>query len=108
MAIDNDICYGFAGFELNYNHQPQTKLHKLYILPGTQGKGIGKRLLDTVEAIAIQAGQNKLLLNVNRYNSAFGFYEKNGFTIQAEIDIAIGNGYFMNDFVLEKKLILVD
>jgi len=41
---------------------------------------------------------------VNRYNAAKGFYEKLGFEITGTEDIDIGDGYFMNDFTMEKKL----
>jgi len=50
---------------------------------------------------AKEKGGNRLLLQVNRDNNANGFYEKHGFTILKEIDLAIGNGYFMNDYVME-------
>ena len=32
------------------------------------------------------------------------FYEKLGFTVIKEEDIDIGNGYLMNDYVMEKKI----
>jgi len=28
------------------------------------------------------------------------FYEKRGFTISEEVDIGIGEGYFMNDYIM--------
>jgi ribosomal protein S18 acetylase RimI-like enzyme len=43
-------------------------------------------------------------LNVNRYNKARFFYEKLGFVIMKEEDIDIGSGYYMIDYVMEKKL----
>jgi ribosomal protein S18 acetylase RimI-like enzyme len=51
-----------------------------------------------------QKGATSLLLNVNRNNPTKGFYEKLGFTVIKEEDIDIGNGYFMNDYVMEKKV----
>lgn len=42
-------------------------------------------------------------LNVNRYNKAKGFYERLGFNVIGEENIPIGNGYFMNDYVMEKR-----
>ena len=43
-------------------------------------------------------------LNVNKFNSAFNFYEKIGFkTVKKEI-IDIGNNYIMDDFVMEKDI----
>jgi hypothetical protein len=41
---------------------------------------------------------------MNRNNKARQFYEKNGFIIIKEEDIDIGNNYFMNDYVMEKRL----
>ena len=80
------------------------KLHKIYVLPGRQGKGLGKTLLHAVfEDIRPEGGQ-RLRLNVNRHNKARQFYERMGFTVIAEEDIDIGHGYFMNDFVMETPI----
>lgn len=79
------------------------KLHKLYCLPETQGKGYGKVLINEVADITRQAGKHTLDLNVNRYNKAKSFYEKMGFTVAYEEDIPIG-GYWMNDYVMRKTL----
>ena len=49
------------------------------------------------------SGAGILELNVNRYNkNALQFYTKQGFAIIKEEDIAIGKGFFMNDFVMQK------
>lgn len=77
------------------------KLHKIYVLPGRQGKGLGKTLLQFVFETIRSEGAKKLRLNVNRHNKARQFYERMGFAIIAEEDIDIGHGYFMNDFVME-------
>jgi hypothetical protein len=50
------------------------------------------------------AGAVLLYLNVNRHNKARLFYEKLGFIIAREEDNDIGNGFYMNDYVMEKKL----
>ena len=60
--------------------------------------------MDEIEKTIIQRGAVSLLLNVNRQNKAKFFYEKLGFTVIKEEDIDIGNGYFMNDYVMEKRL----
>jgi GNAT superfamily N-acetyltransferase len=77
------------------------KLHKIYIMPGRQGKGLGKMVLQFIFEMIRPEGATKLRLNVNRYNKARQFYEKMGFTLVKEEDVAIGNGYFMNDYVME-------
>ena len=49
-------------------------------------------------------GGVSLQLNVNRNNKAKEFYERQGFAVIKEEDIDIGNGYLMNDYVMEKVL----
>jgi ribosomal protein S18 acetylase RimI-like enzyme len=43
-------------------------------------------------------------LNVNRHNRAKAFYERQGYHVILEEDIAIGDGFFMNDYRMEKRL----
>ncbi len=93
---------GFAAFEPLQGGI--VKLHKLYLLPISQGRGYGRLLLDEVAARAVQVGGHYLELNVNRSNSARQFYEKLGFEMAREEDNYIGNGYWMNDYVMRKKL----
>lgn len=104
LAIENDIVLGFASFEHQYQHKAKTKIHKIYMLPESQGKGLGKLLIATIEKTAIDNGSNNLLLNVNRFNKALGFYQKMGFNIIEEINIEIGLGYLMEDYIMEKKI----
>ncbi|MGI8951778.1 MAG: GNAT family N-acetyltransferase [Chitinophagaceae bacterium] len=94
---------GFAAFGF-YDEPSIYKLHKLYVLPETQGTGIGKMLLEFIINEVKKLNATSLILNVNRNNKAKIFYEKNGFKIIKEEDIDIGNGYFMNDYVMEIKL----
>lgn len=37
-------------------------------------------------------------------NRARGFYERLGFNVTETVDIPIGEGYFMNDYVMEMDL----
>lgn len=95
---------GFTSYELNYHNNPVCKLHKIYILPSMQGKSVGKALLQEVAKIAREAGMQQVWLNVNRENKATGFYERFGFKKTGEEDIDIGNGYFMNDTIMQMNL----
>jgi GNAT superfamily N-acetyltransferase len=79
------------------------KLHKLYCLPKTQGKGYGRILINEIVNRVKQAGKTYLDLNVNRYNNARSFYEKLGFEVIYEEDVPIGP-YWMNDFVMRKRV----
>jgi RsiW-degrading membrane proteinase PrsW (M82 family)/ribosomal protein S18 acetylase RimI-like enzyme len=80
------------------------KLHKIYVLPSYQGKGTGRFAINELVKAMKRKGGTSLLLNVNRNNKAKDFYEKIGFTVIREEDIDIGNGFFMNDYVMELKL----
>ena len=82
----------------------RTKLHKIYLLPGQQGKNYGKLLINFTIEKAKENNSSILQLNVNRYNKARQFYEKQGFVVKYEDDIDIGNGYFMNDYIMELAL----
>lgn len=77
------------------------KLHKIYVLPGRQGKGLGRALLQFIFDAIRPEGATSLRLNVNRHNKARQFYERMGFAVIREEDIDIGKGYFMNDYVME-------
>jgi GNAT superfamily N-acetyltransferase len=77
------------------------KLHKIYFLPGQQGKGLGRSLLQFIFDEIGPEGAKTLRLNVNRYNKARQFYERMGFVVTREEDVPIGNDYFMNDYVME-------
>ncbi len=93
----------FAGYSPREENPEIYKLHKLYCLPETQGKGYGKILINEVIQKTLDAGKHTLDLNVNRYNKAKNFYEKMGFVVAYEEDIPIGP-YWMNDYVMRKKL----
>jgi N-acetylglutamate synthase-like GNAT family acetyltransferase len=80
------------------------KLNKIYVLPNQQRKSIGKMLINyVIEKVKEKAGID-LLLNVNRNNKAKQFYEHLGFKVLSEEDIDIGEGYFMNDYVMSYEL----
>ncbi|WP_395045914.1 GNAT family N-acetyltransferase [Flavobacterium sp.] len=104
LIEENNKYLGFCAYELNCESSSKTKLHKIYVLPETQGKGIGKILLNEVEKITLENNNSALFLNVNRYNNAQEFYKKQGYSVIKTIDIEIGNGYLMEDFVMEKTL----
>lgn len=104
LAVEEDNLLGFASFEHQYLGEQVTRLHKLYLLPEAQGKGVGKKLVDRVEEEAKKMQSILVSLNVNKYNKAYFFYEKIGFQNIGKELIPIGDGYFMDDFIMEKKL----
>ena len=104
LAKEEGICFGFASFESYYQNEKATKIHKIYILPEAQGKGIGKLLMDSIAVFAKENQSTSLLLNVNRFNKALTFYQKLGFEIFEEINIELEYGYLMEDYIMKKKI----
>ncbi|NJB87039.1 ribosomal protein S18 acetylase RimI-like enzyme [Lewinella marina] len=94
---------GYVSHEFD-NRPGTTKIHKLYLLPGSQGKGYGRLLINHVERLAARAGQHSLRLDVNYQNPAVDFYEHLGFEKLGRHDTEIGNGYLMEDWQMEKSL----
>jgi diamine N-acetyltransferase len=102
LIYDDAEPVGFASYQ---EIKPTVwKLHKIYILFSQQGKGTGKFMIDHILKEIQQQGATALQLQVNRNNKAKSFYEKLGFTEIEIINLDIGNGFFMNDYVMEKKL----
>jgi ribosomal protein S18 acetylase RimI-like enzyme len=104
LMKEQECCLGFASYENNFRNQSTTRIHKIYVLPQTQGKGVGKKLIAAIERIANEHKSTSLSLNVNRHNSALSFYQKIGFKITTQEDIELDYGYLMEDYVMQKEL----
>ena len=101
LAKDDEGKYvGFVSYEINCEPN-KTKIHKIYVLPETQGTGLGRQFFELVKEKAIENNQKAIFLNVNKYNNAIHFYTKLGFTKVKDEVIDIGNGYVMDDYVME-------
>lgn len=101
LLLEDKNVIGYLGYEFNCKETGLLKIHKIYLLPETQGKGFGKFMIDEIVNIAKSNNQKGVFLNVNKYNKAKFFYEKLGFVISKEEVIDIGNGYVMDDYVME-------
>jgi ribosomal protein S18 acetylase RimI-like enzyme len=102
IVYDEQTPVGFAAYEKTGD--TVWKLQKLYILSSQQGKGTGRYVIDHIIREITDLGATALQLQVKRDNKARFFYDKLGFTIIDEKDFDIGNGYFMMDYIMEKKL----
>jgi ribosomal protein S18 acetylase RimI-like enzyme len=104
IAESENIPVGYASFSRTENWTTY-KLHKLYIDRNIQRKGIGTALMNKIIQV-IKSDHGKFLqLQVNRNNlQALDFYKKHGFFIIKAIDMDIGGGFFMKDYILQKRL----
>lgn len=99
LAELNDHPIGFAS--VSDEGTQGCKLNKLYILPTIQKSGAGKALLLEVIEFTKRKHHSRLFLQVNKQNPAKDFYTRMGFTIAEEVKLDIGNGFFMDDFIME-------
>lgn len=104
LALYNEKIVGFLSYEIAYNNGKAMKIHKYYVLPEVQGKGVGSALLQKAEQIASLNSNEFITLNVNRFNKTIHHYLSKGFVITKSEDVHIGNGYLMEDFVMQKKI----
>ena len=99
IVYSDEIPMGFASYS---QIEPGVyKLHKIYVSIKNQGTGAGNFLLNYIIKDLRDVKASALLLNVNRNNKAKGFYEKKGFRTVKTEDIDIGNGFYMNDYVMK-------
>jgi GNAT superfamily N-acetyltransferase len=94
---------GFLGYENHYENQT-TKLHRIYLVPESKGKGLGKKTLEFLNEKVKGSGDTRIILNVNKYNSAKSFYESQCYKVYDEGIFDIGNGFVMDDYLMEIKL----
>jgi len=102
--LAGDELIGFAAY--GPAEQPGAfKLHKLYLHPAWQGRGLGSQLLRHCEdAVGIRDAR-RLLLNVNKRNArAIAVYRWNGFEIIEPVVVDIGSGFAMDDYIMTKEL----
>ena len=98
MAYENDELCGYCGI------RPETGgdvfISKVYVESSHRKKGIARRLIETVKSEYPDPG--KLYLTVNRHNDGpIAVYKKLGFYIAKEQKADIGNGFVMDDYVME-------
>lgn len=107
----NDIPCAYISIEPlgegRYNFQ------KIYARREVHGTGVGRYMIEQgiewvrrIEAEAGRSGNIVIELFVNRANPAVNFYKHMGFEIVNTRDFDIGNGFFMNDYIMERTIAL--
>jgi len=88
------------------NPRGKVMISKLYVKQIIRGEGVGLYLLDFVKGECIKKGIHSIWLTVNRHNqSTIDWYLRRGFKVTAETRKDIGEGYFMDDFIMEMPLV---
>jgi len=102
FLIDDGSVVGYTGL---VPEGDRLFISKLYLRKEFRGKGLGSQALKSIFELCRREGLGSVYLTVNRNNSvAIRAYERNGFaTVRTQV-ADIGNGYVMDDFVMEKTL----
>ncbi len=80
-------------------------LSKLYVLKTYRGQGLGKASMNYIIQQAKAMECSKITLTVNRHNeNTINAYSALGFKNVGEKIADIGDGYVMDDYLLEKSL----
>ena len=103
MAERAGVATGFASYQVGCPAAGVVKLHKLYVLPEAQGQHIGGRLIEFI-CRTVRASQRALRLNVNKFNRARQVYHRMGFSVIGTKVIDIGEGYVMDDVIMQREI----
>lgn len=95
---------GFVGIQ-PHEDEGYLFLSKLYLLADARGNGFGRQQLDFVKQRAAELGFDKIRLTCARDNEAsVGIYKHVGFKVIDVVDNDVGDGFQMNDYVMEWSL----
>ena len=108
VAEENEQIQGFASYAqfrggIGY---ARTMEHTVILAPGAQGKGLGRDLLQALEAHARASGVHSMIAGVSNANpAAIAFHEALGYTLAAtlpEVGHKFGKAYDL--LLLQKRL----
>ena len=103
LKVDGEPV-GYCSYSLTAT-PGEMKLEQLYLLEPFKGRGLGSLMLRHVEDAARAQGCATLMLTVNKGNAdSIAIYKKVGYTVREEAVFDIGNGFVMDDYVMEKRL----
>jgi ribosomal protein S18 acetylase RimI-like enzyme len=103
IALIQEVPVGY--FAVSASEGGHAVLHKIYLLPEYQGRGLGQTMLERVFALAAMHEAAEITLRVNRLNArALRAYERAGFRRVDSIVSDIGGGFVMDDYILVRAL----
>ena len=80
-------------------------LSKFYIKKDYRNKGIGTKVFEFIKDFANKNSYKKIQLTVNKNNTnTIKAYKKWGFVVVNSVVTPIGNGFFMDDYIMEYNL----
>ena len=74
---------------------------RIYITEDGKGKGLGKEAIQFLKNQILEVGDQRIILAVNKQNPSYHFYLSQGFKVYEEGVFDIGNGFVMDDYLME-------
>lgn len=93
---------GYTGVKKDHS---KLFLSKLYLQKEHRGKGYASYTMEKLKEIAKSRNLSAIWLTVNRYNlDTIAIYKKMGFEVVRTQIVDIGEGYVMDDYVMELRV----
>jgi len=118
-AIEQQIATGYEYFVIDHQKQPcgylalvpntldkKMMISKIYVDSDFRNLKLGSLLLNFAIEEAKTRSFESIWLTVNKNNSkSIEWYQNKGFSIKENIKIDIGNGFVMDDYLMELSLL---
>ena len=90
------------------HNEPETNrffISKVYLYQQERGKGYASRTIEFYERLCRDRGLRAMYLTVNKYNEmGIRAYRAKGFETIDSVETDIGDGFIMDDFIMEKTV----
>ena len=103
IMYSDKIPVGYMGLKPDYP-EGQMFLSKIYINKEYRGKGYLRQSLKYISGLCIERGLSSVWLTVNKNNDSYYKYLSLGFKKVRDEVTDIGNGYVMDDYVMQINL----
>ena len=103
---EDSVERSVVGFTGGHN-EPETNrffISKIYLFPEARGRGYARRAIEFYEDLCFARGFEAMYLTVNKYNElGIRAYEGTGFETIDSVETDIGEGYIMDDYIMELR-----
>ncbi|MCF7975045.1 MAG: GNAT family N-acetyltransferase [Phycisphaerae bacterium] len=104
LLMEEAVAQGFFAIEPQEDHR--LFLSKLYVREQARGRRLSSEALDYMQALCVKQHLNSIWLTVNKRNDlAISVYKHMGFEVVGTQVKDIGQGYVMDDYIMEKGVL---
>ena len=96
-----------VGFTGGHNERETNRffISKIYLFPEARGHGYARRVIEFYEDLCFARGFEAMYLTVNKHNDlGIRAYEGTGFETIDSVETDIGEGYIMDDYIMQLRL----